>query len=125
MAPSATVNVHTPDGANQDGGSLDGWGLEICTTTTIGIATYTASTSIAIYPNPNEGLFTVSPKGASNETFTVKIIDNLGRILQQLIVNANVATTVDCKNYSSGIYFVSVEGKNTTQTQKVIITNGK
>ena len=120
--PSGVWTLTVSDSANIDGGSLDGWGLEICTNTVSGISTHTSNSELSIYPNPANDLFTVKVNGNTNELFNVKITDNLGQLLQNRTMNSNGTLTIDCKNYSSGIYFINVSGKNSSETRKVIIS---
>jgi len=121
--PNGIWTLTVVDGATGGGGSLNGWGLEICTTTGgVGIATYTASSSISIFPNPTDGVFTITTKGLSNEFYDVKVSNGLGQILQTKNVSANTATQIDCSNYQSGIYFVTVAGNKSTEVRKIFIT---
>ena len=86
------------------------------------ISNHTSNSELSIYPNPANDLFTVKVNGNANELFNVKITDNLGQLLQNRTMNSNGTLTIDCKNYSSGIYFINVSGKNSSETRKVIIS---
>lgn len=119
--PSGIWTLTVADGANQDGGSLDGWGLQICTNTVSGISAHTIISDISIYPNPANDLFTVNVNGNANEIYIVKITNNLGQLLQSRTMNSNSSLNIDCRNYNSGIYFINVSGKNSSETRKVIL----
>ncbi|HEY1040508.1 MAG TPA: zinc-dependent metalloprotease family protein [Bacteroidia bacterium] len=121
--PNGTWTLTIADGANLDGGSLDGWGLEICTTTSVGIKKYQAYTSaISIYPNPTTGMFTVRTTGDANEVNTIKIVNSLGQVIEISKVNPNTDHQIDLRSYEAGVYFVTVSNKNQTETRKVILT---
>lgn len=118
-----TWTLTVTDGANIDGGSLTGWGLQLCTSSAVGITKHEAYTSsISIYPNPTNGLFTVKSYGASNEVYTVKVINNLGQVIQLSEANANTDLQMDLRSYEAGVYFVTVSGNNKTETKKIILT---
>ncbi|MDP2386038.1 MAG: zinc-dependent metalloprotease family protein [Bacteroidota bacterium] len=122
QSATGTWTLTVADGADADGGSLSGWGLQICTASAVGITKYEAhSSSISIYPNPTSGLFTVKPYGASNEVYTVKVINNLGQVIQLSEVNANTELQMDLRSYDAGVYFVTVSGDNKTETKKIIL----
>ncbi len=121
--PNGTWTLTVIDGATGGGGSLAGWGLEICTTTGVGLTTYSASNTISLFPNPSQGLFTLKANGLTNELFDVKVTNDLGQVLQNLFVKSNESTQVDCSSYQPGVYFVSVAGNTSSEVRKVIITN--
>jgi hypothetical protein len=73
------------------------------------------SNSSLIYPNPNNGEFTIE----LNEITQVIITDALGHALLHSILGAG-KQTLDIKNHANGIYFVQliIDGKR--QTIKLI-----
>jgi subtilisin-like proprotein convertase family protein len=115
-----TLTVY--DAANLDGGSLDGWGLQICLNTSTGIVKYETSSSVSIFPNPTEGVFTINVKGV-NEMFNVEITNSIGQILQRMSVDGNTNHQFDLSKYSAGVYVVNVTGKNMTEQRKLTITH--
>ena len=80
-------------------------------TITDGIADYELATSL--YPNPNNGQFTIN-----NEQFTinnVQVYDVYGKLLKTVEVNGNTAE-LDVRELSAGVYFVRVS------TEKGVVT---
>lgn len=76
---------------------------------------------LAVYPNPNNGNFALNVALNNNETYTLRIHNALGQIVY-------IATIRDASNYSTtinlttkGIYAVTLTGKMSTQTQKIVI----
>jgi hypothetical protein len=85
--------------------------VSLCT----GIETLTKDASIQIYPNPNNGLFTLELKS------TAKI--NVTNALGQVVLNETFEAgkhSLDIQNQSKGIYFVKVTENNKQQTIKII-----
>lgn len=76
---------------------------------------------IAIYPNPNNGSFTVSVQANGQNTFNAKLTVStvLGKtVLEQQITNAS--TIIDISSQSKGIYYVKIEGKDGIKMEKII-----
>jgi subtilisin-like proprotein convertase family protein len=110
------------DNANLDGGSLDGWGLEICTNSAVGIATYIASTTLVIYPNPSTGIVNISTAGQANEKKKISITNQLGQQIIEQLVDANTTTAFDLHALNAGIYFVQLIGNDKTEIRKFVLT---
>lgn len=72
---------------------------------------------INIYPNPNNGIFTIK----SSEQNNLEIYNINGQLIYKTLLQPNTHKTIDISNLSSGMYFVKAIGKNTINTQKVII----
>lgn len=75
--------------------------------------------NFTIYPNPNNGNFTIKPS-EKMDAFELVISDPSGRILQRKKCEKNETVSVTLEDYQ-GICFVSVIGKDQTTTQKVVI----
>ena len=81
------------------------------TTESTGIADYELATTL--YPNPNNGQFTIH-----NEQFTinnVNVYDVYGKLLKTVEVNSNTAV-IDAQELSAGMYFVRIS------TEKGVVT---
>jgi hypothetical protein len=84
----------------------------------VGINNITASNSgIKVYPNPNNGEFTVELNNNSNKT--VSVLDVTGRVIL-------TSTTSDDKvnfninKFAAGIYYVKIQSINATEVLKVV-----
>ncbi|MGZ3931094.1 MAG: LamG-like jellyroll fold domain-containing protein, partial [Bacteroidia bacterium] len=77
-----------------------------------------AVSAVMVYPNPNNGVFTLSLPGVTpNTTAVVK------NVLGQVILSEPVSqekTVIDAASLKNGIYFVEVYMENTKQTIKFI-----
>ncbi len=75
--------------------------------------------SFSIYPNPTTGTIYVSNNG--NQTYSVKIIDILGKtVLNKQNISATVKT-IDLDNLKKGIYLIQIEQNDQLHTQKLIL----
>lgn len=85
--------------------------------TCIGIAENNVKqTQLNVYPNPNSGAFNVSA-----ESNVVLILSNqLGQQIRMLELNEENGFTVDVKDLSPGVYFIS-DVKNTTTAFKIVV----
>jgi hypothetical protein len=78
-----------------------------------------SNTQITIYPNPTNGVFTVTSKDLTDAS--IQIFDMQGRVLKEenLITNQQ---QVDCSTFNAGLYLVKIYGNNTLQnTARLVI----
>ncbi|MBK6485144.1 MAG: T9SS type A sorting domain-containing protein [Chitinophagaceae bacterium] len=78
----------------------------------VGISSITIDDGIfSLFPNPNDGMITITATFGQEETLTIRIIDLTGRELFSEIIG-NVTGTfskqLDLGNYSSGTYFMQL-----------------
>ena len=106
-----------------DGGSLNGWGLAICTTSnSAGILNHTLTNLVSIYPNPTNGLFNLVVSSDNNyEMFNYKITNNLGQIIDSNVIDGNKKQVIDLTKNSSGVYFITIQSNADTKTEKIIL----
>ena len=77
--------------------------------------------SLNLYPNPSDGTFNILVSSKTSKQVSVSIVDQLGRTIRQLDVQANEVTTVQ-EHIPPGVYFLSVkDGTNATETAKLFI----
>ncbi|MFM7016847.1 MAG: reprolysin-like metallopeptidase [Bacteroidota bacterium] len=109
------------DGANQDGGSLDGWGLEICTNSNVGVQQIYSSNNFTIYPNPSAGIFHLIKNTASSEKCKLKLTNTLGQLITVQSIQSNQPYDIDLSNLESGIYFITLSTNEISETQKIYL----
>ncbi len=86
-----------------------------------GLANNVPGTStMTVFPNPGNGLFTISVSSVANEDATVIVTNMLGEKVRQLTVLTNKETELQL-NTPPGVYFLSVITKSRTLSAKVVI----
>ncbi len=74
--------------------------------------------SLSVYPNPSNGMFTVSlPKG---KTFEMEVTDLTGKVVMKQVVKGNAAQ-LDLKGQAQGVYMLKITSEGNTAVQKLII----
>jgi hypothetical protein len=80
---------------------------------------------ITIFPNPSSGNFSVNVSSKSTKTITVSVANILGETVstQQFQINSGsneikMGMPTSCMN---GVYFVTIDGMETRQTQRIIL----
>jgi PKD repeat protein len=93
--------------------------VEVVESTT-GVNELNANNTIAIYPNPNNGVFTISTSN-SVKIKQVKILDVLGKVvMENQVLQTNA--TVDMLDFGKGIYIVLIEDVNgNNSTSKIVV----
>ncbi|MCW3125618.1 MAG: hypothetical protein JWO03_1276 [Bacteroidetes bacterium] len=81
--------------------------------TTVGIRDLSTSHVVTLYPNPSEGLFTLSTSGRTGDSY--EIHDAIGSIVQQHTI-AGDRTPVDISVQPSGVYTLTVKHGATSET---------
>lgn len=76
-----------------------------------------ASNRVSVYPNPNNGAFTVELNNNLNKT--IEVIDVTGRIVLAT-QTTNATTEVNISALSNGVYYIKVKSENTTDVLKVV-----
>ena len=79
-------------------------------------------TGVSIYPNPNNGEFTLSLNSASGKV-NVGIYDIRGRlILDRVISNTGIVNeNINLTNVQSGVYLITIQDGNRKTTKKIVV----
>jgi len=86
-------------------------------TTSVGIDESAKKLGLSIYPNPNNGIFTLNVKA---KNVTVEVMNTQGQVIFTKN-NVNTNEQIDLSNNAKGIYFVTVTSNEAVTTQKVIV----
>ncbi|OIQ15987.1 MAG: hypothetical protein BM557_10545 [Flavobacterium sp. MedPE-SWcel] len=117
--------LRVEDGFNADGGSINAWSLNICTTEAVDLASVEAATfnDFALYPNPNNGNFTVRYNTASSSDVSVMVYDIRGRqLLNKTYENTGLfEQSIDLGATEAGIYLVTVQEGGDKITKKIVV----
>lgn len=71
---------------------------------------------LSIYPNPANEYVTVANAAAGS---AIRLMDMTGKVLSTKI--ASTVTNIDLTDVKAGVYFISVEGKKGSKTQKIVV----
>ncbi|WP_242203067.1 reprolysin-like metallopeptidase [Aestuariivivens insulae] len=117
--------ISVADQASVDDGKLNSWGMEICTQTT-SITNPNLGDEvegIKVFPNPNEGEFTVAFTSKSKQDIVIIASDTRGRIVLHKTYpkTVNFREAIDLKNVKSGMYVLSISDGNIKTKKKVNI----
>lgn len=109
-----SVTVTDANGcSNSDSVSVS---FQVCT----GLEEMNVGKFVAIFPNPNKGVFTISCHGVS--TYSLKIYNVPGEVVYVLPEAARqLPVTVDLKNQGSGIYFMQVIAGEKIAARKIVV----
>lgn len=76
--------------------------------------------SFSIFPNPNNGEFTVEINSVDFVETSLEIFDMLGKLIYNQNLNSN-QTTINTKYIEKGVYLVKLTRGNQTTTSKIVI----
>ncbi len=122
---SGNWTLSITDGAIGDTGTLNDWYLEFCTTTT----TLTKPESpelqtLKVFPNPNNGAFTISLNALGSNYIDIEVFDLRGRLIFNKKFNNMTSIfyeTIDLNNVQSGMYLLTVSDGLRKSTKKIIV----
>lgn len=86
-----------------------------------GIEDINGNMDINLYPNPNNGIFTLEVNGP-NADFNLEIMSVNGQLIRSEYINADkFSKQYDLSNLAKGVYYIRLYNDDMTQTQKLII----
>jgi subtilisin-like proprotein convertase family protein len=114
--------IRVADDADQDGGIISNLSITICAQGTFSVSENQFN-EFAIFPNPNNGEFTVKLNSDSGEAINVAVFDMRGRSIFQKKYNPTntFEQVIQLDNVESGIYLVNVSDGINQTTKKIII----
>jgi hypothetical protein len=85
-----------------------------------------ADQDITIYPNPSNGVFTISLANMKAKRADLRIINVIGNEIYHEVItreNAQLTTTIDLSRYSKskGLYYVKLETDNFSVVRRIIV----
>ncbi|MBQ5689580.1 MAG: T9SS type A sorting domain-containing protein, partial [Bacteroidales bacterium] len=78
----------------------------------------TEKVAFNIYPNPANDFVKLSAVGA--QLSVVKVYNCLGMLIEEIEVNSS-EVEVNTSDYETGVYFVTVEGRDFVKTERLVI----
>ena len=88
-----------------------------------GIKTTDFSNAIMLYPNPSNGELSLITTFATNQNIEVTINNVMGQLMGSSKHNnvTNEVFNLDLKNYSNGVYFVTINNGNEKIVKRIIL----
>jgi hypothetical protein len=90
------------------------------------VKTISGSTlACTIFPNPNEGVFTLDYSGTKSENLKIEIFDIAGHCVYADMWKTNAGynfTQIDTKNLGAGIYFTQVTSSSGSSLIRMTVT---
>lgn len=83
-----------------------------------------SQSNIRVYPVPNDGRFTISIESPADETYTIRIFDQIGRSVYEVSeqpANGTIEKQVDLRSLVNGLYSVVILNGNHKVVKKVLI----
>jgi hypothetical protein len=87
--------------------------------TTTGIDNKVSANQLNVYPNPNNGAFTMHSTMAGNYSIT----NELGQTIKSIQLNAANNYSINIENLQNGIYFIIGINNNKVTKQKIVVAN--
>jgi len=112
------------DGYNNDIGVLNDWSLEICSEQPLSTPELSTNLEqVSVYPNPNNGSFTVELQSITLNTVSIDIYDIRGRKIhkQAYTNNGNFKQVIELGNIESGLYLMTVSDGQRKTTKRIIV----
>ena len=116
--PQGNWTFRVYDNYAGDTGTINSWGVEVCTQTLTLATAENQLTDFNIYPNPNRGNFNIQFDNTTSNEIKVNVYDMRGRIIfeNKYSNQATFNENIQLNNAQSGVYLVSV----TNGTQKIV-----
>ena len=115
--------ISITDNYNQDLGTLNDWSIEVCSDPTASIEESDFDV-FSIFPNPNNGEFTIKLNSSTDEDVSVEIYDIRGRsVYSKSFANtsSDFNQTINLNAIESGMYLVKVNDGDKEAIKKILI----
>ena len=116
--------IYIRDGYNNDIGVLNDWSIEICSEQPLSTPELSTNLEqVSVYPNPNNGSFTVELQSITLNTVSIDIYDIRGRKIhkQAYTNNGNFKQVIELGNIESGLYLITVSDGQRKTTKRIIV----
>jgi subtilisin-like proprotein convertase family protein len=120
---NGTWTLFAADAAAGDTGQINSWSLSICTQNVVAGVDEAGLTNFSLYPNPNNGNFTVEFTSATGNDINIKMHDMRGRQVYQRsyqntgLFSGNVVTS----GLETGVYLVTVQDGANKVVKRIVV----
>jgi len=111
-------------GTNDCGDGPVSANYEVSVENTFSINEDELNVGVSVYPNPNNGSFTIKLSSEENENVRMQIRNIIGEVLfaeEDLNINGEFVKVIDLSSYAEGIYFLVLENNNKILTEKIVV----
>ncbi|RNI25980.1 T9SS type A sorting domain-containing protein [Rufibacter latericius] len=80
--------------------------------------------SMSVYPNPTNGVITISLEGFEGKKTDLRIMNVIGNIVYREVIqdpDTHYMKTLDLNKLSKGLYYVKLEAPSYSEVRKVIL----
>ena len=124
QTPTGTWTLRIADSAGGDGGVLNSWSLNVCTILSVALSNPEFELNdISLYPNPNNGDFTVRFTSASTNDIKINIHDMRGRqVYEKSFSNTGAFNqNINLDKVEAGIYLVTITDGAKKTVKRIIV----
>ena len=120
---NGTWTLAAVDYYNGDTGSITDWSLQICNQSIVAGVDESSLSNFSLYPNPNDGNFTVEFTSESSNPISIVMHDMRGRQVYQRsyqntgLFSGNVATS----GLEAGVYLVTVQDGGNKVVKRIVV----
>ncbi|MDR0207214.1 MAG: T9SS type A sorting domain-containing protein [Bacteroidales bacterium] len=75
---------------------------------------------ITVFPNPVENILNLKIENRIDGDIKISIVDYKGQVVYSQTIMNDLDNAINCSQFISGVYFVTIESKDITQTLKII-----
>jgi hypothetical protein len=79
---------------------------------------------VSIYPNPNNGIFTVSFDNLDAQQVDLRVINVIGNEIYHEVIprsEVQVTKTIDLNRFAKGLYYVKIETEKYSSVRRVVV----
>lgn len=88
--------------------------------TVLGTEDFTTLDKISVFPNPSNGIFSISKNNLTTIN-KIKVFDTNAKLLKEIATDSNFNNTIDISELSKGIYFMEISNDADQIVKKIII----
>jgi subtilisin-like proprotein convertase family protein len=123
LVSNGTWTLSATDFYNADPGTVNSWSVEVCTQTITASAESFGLSNFSLYPNPNNGNFTVQFNSESTNDVTIKVHDLRGRevFTKSYQNNGLFNQSMQLNDIQSGVYLVTVQDGARKEVKKIVV----
>jgi subtilisin-like proprotein convertase family protein len=120
---NGTWTIFGRDNWAGDTGTINSWSVEVCSQTITASTENFGLSNFSLFPNPNNGSFTVKFDSETSNDVKIMIYDIRGReVFSKSYNNSGLFNeTVNLNNIQSGVYLVNIENGLQKEVEKIVI----